>query len=495
MSDAIGPDRDIAIVHSAPDPRGATRSARSSRYLLNLSRRAEMVPADAELLWRVVGDRIAEYWESALQAAIQASQDHRERMAAPVIDAVIARALREKPNPKVVAELHNRLPLDSLSLVQTAVEVSRQMVCAMRERHRVGLYPLEYLTIWQDYILRLSQSGALDEARGEAAEALAFARDGFRRDQAVFRAGLAATLETWAVVAAECLDLAGSRAAREEEIGVLGEVAGSEAAQAQCLSNHSGVLKALGDAPAALQYSERAVELYRQIVAGRAGDQDQRTDYGSGLQAWQDDPRPHLGDALVGLSAHQNDAGQREACLGSAQEAVEVFAALSEDFPDQFTHHLAMARHNLGMAVCGVGDASGGLREIQEAARVYKRLVGLRPSAHAPTYARILSSLALAYAMNDLGSESLGAAEECAETCRRLWDGAPKRFADLLTRSLERLRVLYEAAGLPQMAAAVATEITAVESAATAADVPDGGSCEPGGGCRPAARPSDPARL
>jgi hypothetical protein len=433
------------------------RRRRARHYFLTLARRAEANPDAAETLSKALGDRIAEYWEPALEAVMQVAESLEYAQVHPVIDAAIARSLREKPDLRLVTDLYNRIPLDTVLLRETGLEVFRQTVRAMEDRKRVELHPVEYLTLWLNYIQRLLQSSFLDEAEKEAQAAIKFARERFAQSPDKFRDGLASSLETGALIANDREQYAASRGLREEEIGILRGVSGRDKSLAQCHNNHANVLKSLGDSAGALKHSQEAVQLYRAVAANKIA--GTATDFSSGLQAWVDDPRPTLAEALVGLSTYQNDAKQSQECLVSALEAFDIFFELSEQFPDQFRYHFGMARHNLGMAKFGVGDAASGLREMQAAAAIHEQLAKIHPEAYAPGLAQILASLTLAYAKNERNAEALEAAERCVALYRKLHQETTGRFAKQLVANLENLRILHEAAGHSEQVEGIAVEL------------------------------------
>lgn len=454
------PPLNTDITTPRPEEAGAElgreeKERRAKHFFLTLARRAEANPDAAKTLSKVLGDRIAVYWEPALEAALEAAEALGYAQVHPVIDAAIARSLRDKPDLRLVGDLYNRIPLDTVLLKQTGLEVFRQTVRAMEARNRVELHPVEYLTMWLNFVQRLVQSHLMDEAEMEAQAALEFARERFAQSPEKFLDGLVSSLETCAIISNEAGQYSASRALREEEIRLLRGVSGHEKAFAQCLSNHAGVLKSLGDFSAALSHSLEAVQLYRTITAKNVGT---ATDYSHGLQAYTDDPRPILGLALIALSTYQNDAKQFQECLGSVQEAFVIFHELSEQFPDQFRHSFAMARHNLGMAKFGVGDKPGGLQEMRESAAIYEHLANVHPEIYSPEHAHILWSLGLAYVKNDRNAEALETVEKCAALYRTLNQSAGN-FTNPLAATLTNLRILHEAAGHADQVERISSEL------------------------------------
>lgn len=431
--------------------------ARAKRYFLILARRAEADPEDAKILSKALGDRISEYWEPALEAAMQASESLDHAQVHPWIDAVIAKSLREKPDLKLVSDLYNRIPLNTVMLKQTSLEVFRQTVKAMEERVRVDLHPAEYLTMLINYVQRLFQLGILNEAESCASKALGFARSRYEHEPEKFKDGLISSLETWAIITSSLGRLKESCKVREETIILLRTLPNQKRILAQSLSNHAGTLYALNDLASALQFSQEAVDIYREFENQRIS--KGHTDFNNGLQASVDDARPNLGLALISLSTYQNAAQQYQECLNSAQEAFNILFELSEDFPDTFQHQFAMARHNLGMGKFSVGDVKGGLLEMEEATTIYERLMTIHPDVYRLEYAHLLRSMALAHAKNNRNGDAIVQTEKAAGFYRELARQAPDRHAKSLISSLNELKILYEATGQNEMTDKIKLEL------------------------------------
>ena len=442
--------------HPGDDIR-ARRLQRAKHLFLALARRVEANPDRTGSLSTALGERLSEYWEPVIEAAMQAAESLGYESIHPSIDEAMARSLREKPDLALISEIYNRIPLDTLLLRQTSLEVFRQTVRAMEERNRVDLHPAEYLTMWLNYISRLIQVANLNEAESEVLNARDFVRKKFREDPVKFGSGLAETLETYAVVANAKGLYDNGREAREEAIGILRGISGHEKQLAQCLNNYAGTLNILGEKNLALEISREAVAIYRKLVESKTSATE--TSYSSGLQAWVDDPRPNLGDALIALSTYQNEAKLYEECLVSAKEAYDIFFELSEDFPDQFRYHLGMAQHNLGMAKTSAGDIPGGLMDFRESAKIYKTLYDIHPEVFAPDYAHILGSLALACLKDKKIEEALAPAEECVSLLRKLDEQIPGRFTRQLARNFDYLSLIYAEMGWQERSIQITEEL------------------------------------
>jgi tetratricopeptide (TPR) repeat protein len=334
----------------------------------------------------------------------------------------------------------------------------------MEERNRVESHPVDYLTMVLNYISRLVQAANMPEAEAQAERAAQFARERFAREPDRFRIGLANCLETLAMIRSDRGRHAESRDLREEAISLLKEASGQQRTLAQCHSNLAGVLRSLGDLDGALRNSQEAVTLYRSLVPI---EREARVDYSSGLEAFAGDPRPSLGDALVGLSTYQNDAKLTEECLASSQEAADIFSELAGDFPDSFSDHLGMARHNLGMAKFGVGDGPGGLREMEASAAIFETLAKVRPEVYEPTLAHTLSSVVRANLKLHRFSEALSRARRLVDLSRRLQARSPSKFLNQHLFNLELLVSMLREAGQTEEAGPVLEEIARLKPGAT----------------------------
>ena len=282
------------------------RAERVKNYLLILSRRSEADSTAAETIALVLGERIAEYWEPALDAAMKAAEHFEFAQAHPVIDAVIAKSLREKPDLNLIADLYNKIPLDTVLLKQTGLEVFRQTVKAMEDRNRVELHPAYYLTLLLNLTARLIQLDQWDEAETLAKKTLEFSRTKHVENPKEFYDVLAGSIESMAIILSAKGEHQRSKELREEAIRLLRDTSGHERDLAQSLNNYAGALKALGDDAGALTHSQEAVKLYRQLV--EKAKPEGVANFSKGLDAWLEDPRPNLAKALIGLSSYQDQA-------------------------------------------------------------------------------------------------------------------------------------------------------------------------------------------
>jgi tetratricopeptide (TPR) repeat protein len=157
--------------------------------------------------------------------------------------------------------------------------------------------------------MRLYQVGSLEEAKTNAEKALKYARELCKDRPDEFQNKLIDCLEAWAVVASGFGLLEECRQAREEAINLLlgQSFRDGEDKLAQCLNNLSGTLAALSDIAGAIRCSKKAVRLYRKLVRQRRSSTE--TNFRSGLQAFVDDLRPALADALTAIRGKPRDSG------------------------------------------------------------------------------------------------------------------------------------------------------------------------------------------
>ena len=77
---------------------------------------------------------------------------------------------------------------------------------------------------------------------------------------------------------------------------------------------------------------------------------------------------PALATALNNLGIRLSEVGQRQAALGPAQEAGDIYRELAAKAPDAYRPDLAMALNNLAIRLSEVGQRQAALAPAQEAA-------------------------------------------------------------------------------------------------------------------------------
>ena len=114
------------------------------------------------------------------------------------------------------------------------------------------------------------------------------------------------------------------------------------------------------------------------------------------LRAAREDASPEArASALNGLAIAQSMAGQREAALRTAQQAVDLYRELATQRPDVYRPDLAMSLSNLANMLSGLGQREPALRAAQQAVDIRRELAAQRPDVYQPDLARSLIVLAL----------------------------------------------------------------------------------------------------
>jgi hypothetical protein len=230
MSDASAVDREELL-----------RRRRSA--FETLVQRAQNVPADADLIRQLLtADSLDSLWEGALEAATIASQSAGNAAVYSAIDRAIADSLRKRSNLKVVVDLYDRLPRDTVALQETALEVARQTVAATEERGLDKQHPDQFLLLLNNYTGRLLQAGKWKDADTESARALGIARTGHTDDPRRYAGELAQALEIAVTLATSSGRGAEALAPMDEALAIYRELAAggtaeSKRALAICLNN------------------------------------------------------------------------------------------------------------------------------------------------------------------------------------------------------------------------------------------------------------------
>ena len=98
--------------------------------------------------------------------------------------------------------------------------------------------------------------------------------------------------------------------------------------------------------------------------------------------------------ALNGLAIALAQAGEREAALQTAQEAVDIRRELAAQRPDVFRPDLAASLNTLATRLSDLGEREAALQAAQEAADLYRELAVQRSDVFRPDLAMSLSNLA-----------------------------------------------------------------------------------------------------
>ncbi len=423
---------------------------RFKNIFVNLTRRADRRPEDAVFLAQALDGRVEQYCFEALDAALEATKGQGEKVIYPVIDQIIASYLREKPNLRLIADLHNRLPRDTIALQETATEVGRQVVNAMEERGRVTLHPDGYIDLVNNLVGRLLQIGAIEEALSRAGSAVELARVKFGEDQDLFGGRLAQSLENQALACGFLNRNVEALNALQEALPIYRKLAKQNPEKfksdlARCLNNQVNLLDNLGRLEEAAASAEEAVQIYHQISMNidKYGNQS----FASGLETWVQDIRPNLGDSLLAQSTILNKLERKEESLAAVEEAVDIFETLAQDYPDQFRHHLGMTYNNLAMGLGGLDRNEEALTAMKKSTDIYRELVKIRPEVFRQYLAHTLNGKAAALIRVGKPEEAIFCIQEAIKEYEQLTKIRPESFLPLLAQSNERLASVYRSLG------------------------------------------------
>jgi len=175
----------------------------------------------------------------------------------------------------------------------------------------------------------------------------------------------------------------------------------------------------LGELFRALEFQEKAVNLYRTLA---------RKNPGAFL--------PDLAASLNNLGAVLSALGRREEALGTTQEAVGRYRELAQRNPDAFLPYLAGSLNNLGMMLSALGRREEALRVTQEAVEIHRELAQENPDAFLPDLAGSLNNLGAMLSALGRREEALEATQEAVGHYRELAQKNPDAFLPYLARSL-----------------------------------------------------------
>ncbi|REE17126.1 anaphase-promoting complex subunit 5 [Paraburkholderia sp. BL27I4N3] len=198
-----------------------------------------------------------------------------------------------------------------------------------------------------------------------------------------------------------------------------------------------------GQPEAALGTAEEAVDLYRELVAQQP-----------------EVFRPDLARSLSNLAVRLNALGQREPALQAAQEATDLNRELADQWPDVFRPDLAGSLNNLANSLSELGQREPALQAAQEAVDIRRELADQRPDVFRPDLARSLQTLASR--LSELGQRepALQAAQEAVDIRREFAAQRPDVFRPDLAASLGTLANRFSELGQREPALQAAQEAT-----------------------------------
>ena len=181
-------------------------------------------------------------------------------------------------------------------------------------------------------------------------------------------------------------------------------------------------LSELGRREEALEATREAVKIYCQLAAS--------------------DPStylPELAGSLNNLGNMFSELGRREDALGATKKAVEIWRRLTTFHPDVSLSSLAMGLNNLGNILSELGRREEALEATREAVEMYRSLAAACPDAFLPALGMSLNNLARA--LDNLGrrEEALDAIQEAVVTRRQLVNSCSDAFLPDLGINLNNL--------------------------------------------------------
>jgi hypothetical protein len=187
--------------------------------------------------------------------------------------------------------------------------------------------------------------------------------------------------------------------------------------------NNLGIRRSdAGQLQAALTPAEEAVDTYRQLA-----------------QAHPDAYVPALAGALNNLGIRRSDAGQLQAALTPAEEAVDTYRQLAQANPDAYLPNLAGALSNLDNHLADAGQRQAALEAAKEAVTIHRELAAANPSTYLPNLAMALLNFGNHLAKAGQRQAALDPAKEAADAYRQLAQANPDAYLPELAGALTNL--------------------------------------------------------
>ena len=161
---------------------------------------------------------------------------------------------------------------------------------------------------------------------------------------------------------------------------------------------------------------------------------------------------------LGNLANRQSEAGQREAALGTATEAVRLYQQLAAANPVVFTPDLAMSLNNLANRQSEAGQREAALDTAAEAVRLRQQLAAANPVVFTPDLAASLTNLANIQSQAGQREAALDTAAEAVRLYQQLAAANPVVFTPDLAASLNNLANRQSEAGQREAALDTAAE-------------------------------------
>jgi len=209
---------------------------------------------------------------------------------------------------------------------------------------------------------------------------------------------------------------------------------------ARFANNLSICLSNAGQKDAALPVAQEAVDIYCALAQANP-------------QAY----RPVLALSLNTLALCLSELGQKEAALPVAQEAVDIYCALAQANPQAYRPDLALSLNNLAKALSELGQKEAALPVAQEAVDIRRALAQVS-QAYRPALALSLNNLANFLSALGQKEAALPVAQEAVDIYCALAQANPQAYRPDLALSLNNLATILSALGQKEAALPVAQE-------------------------------------
>ncbi|MFL6121177.1 tetratricopeptide repeat protein [Actinophytocola sp.] len=187
------------------------------------------------------------------------------------------------------------------------------------------------------------------------------------------------------------------------------------------LTNLGNQLSDAGERQAAIAPAREAVTIFRYLAESGRGHQDS-------LAASQNN-----------LSSQLADAGDKQGALGPAREALAICRELAEADPLTFRPRLATTLQNFGVRLCEAGHPRDAVEPVGEAVALLGELVESNAAEFAPKLALALNNYGNLLAAAGRVATAAGPAREAVALYRKLVASDPEAHRAELARSLSNL--------------------------------------------------------
>ncbi|KAB5589406.1 hypothetical protein CTheo_7146 [Ceratobasidium theobromae] len=214
---------------------------------------------------------------------------------------------------------------------------------------------------------------------------------------------------------------------------------------ARCLGGQGNILTKLDRPSEAIQVSQEAVQIYRQLA------NDHPTAYSV-----------ELGQSLHNLAVDLSDLDRHEEAVTTVTEAVEIHRGLATNNPTVYTPELAGSLIDLSVYLRDLARHEQAHAAAQEAVELSRRFSVDCPDRAPPLLAQSLYYFSLNLSDLERHQEALIVARESVELYRSLVINGPKNYAEELSMSLTVFADELSAAGAEQEAQAIRDELNAL---------------------------------